>query len=180
MKKAEISSRFDLDITLRDAALDAENSPNRRMIANASIGVGFEDAYYSVREVREAVEWVHEGRSGGMMKLASLLANDGVDDFQRCIYFCLAGRGVAEMLDDLLWLEDLLESRGRIAGEMHREKVRMMPMVNPYVTAEPDGPRVRISGRVARGGQTQRFRADLILWSGAGTGAETALSGNRF
>lgn len=29
---------FDFDITLRDAALDAENRPTRRMIANASLG----------------------------------------------------------------------------------------------------------------------------------------------
>ena len=44
---------FDLDVTLRDAALDDQNRPTRRMLANAAIGMHVEDAYYSVRELRE-------------------------------------------------------------------------------------------------------------------------------
>jgi hypothetical protein len=101
MTTTPFRERFDLDITLRDAALDSENRPTRRMIANASIGMHVEDAYYSVRELREAVSWVHEGIPAGKGKLSEILANDGADDFQRCIYFCLAGRGVVAMLDDL-------------------------------------------------------------------------------
>jgi len=130
---------FDLDVTLRDAALDEQNRPTRRMIANAAIGMHVEDAYFSVRELREAVSWIHEGETGGKRKLASILSNPAGDDFQRCIYFCLAGRGVVEMLDDLMWLEELLEARGRVAGEMHRRKVRARPLVSPYVADEPDG-----------------------------------------
>ena len=137
---ARYLDRFDLDVTLRDAALDEQNRPTRRMIANASIGMHVEDAYYSIRELREAVSWIHEGEAGGKRKLASILSNPAGDDFQRCIYFCLAGRGVVEMLDDLMWLEDLLEARGRIAGEMHRRKVGARPLVAPYVADEPDGP----------------------------------------
>src|SRR3546814_6698677 len=90
---------FDLDVTLRDAALDDQNRPTRRMLANAAIGMHVEDAYYSVRELREAVSWIHEGETGGKRKLASILSNPAGDDFQRCIYFCLAGRGVVEMID---------------------------------------------------------------------------------
>lgn len=131
---------FDLDVMLRDAALDEHNRPTRRMIANAAIGMHVEDAYYSVRELREAVGWIHEGEPGGKRKLASILSNPTGDDYQRCIYFCLAGRGVALMLDDLMWLEDLLEARGRIAGDMHRRKVKARPVVTPYVADEPDGP----------------------------------------
>src|SRR3546814_1901578 len=75
-----------------------------------------EEAYFSGRELREAVSWVHEGETGGKRKLASILSNPAGDDFQRCIYFCLAGRDVVEMIDDLMWLEELLEARGRVAG----------------------------------------------------------------
>lgn len=131
---------FDLDVSLRDSALDEQNRPTRRMIANAAIGMHVEDAYYSVRELREAVNWIHEGEPGGKRKLASILSNPVGDDFQRCVYFCLAGRGVVEMLDDLMWLEELLEARGRIAGDMHRRKVRVRPLAAPYVADEPDGP----------------------------------------
>lgn len=136
--------RFDLDIALRDASLDPENRPTRRMIANAAIGMDADDAYYSVRELREAVSWVHEGVPAGKLKLSEILANDGSDDFQRCIYFSLAGRGVVAMLDDLEWLEDLLERRGRVAGEQKRLKASLMPLVNPYVAAVPDGPIVKL------------------------------------
>jgi len=131
---------FDLDIALRDASLDPENSPSRRMIAAASIGMAVEDAYYSVRELREAVSWVHEGEIGGKRRLAAILSNDGSDDFQRCIYYCLAGRGVVSMLDDLMWLEDLLERRGRVASKLLRARARTIPLVDPYVAKEPDGP----------------------------------------
>jgi hypothetical protein len=142
MSMSNFLDRFDLDITLRDAALDPDNRPTRRMIANAAIGMDALDAYYAVREIREAVQWIHEGLAQGKRKLASLLSNPQADDFQRTIYFCLAGRGVVEMLDDLAWLEDLLERRGRIAGQIHREKRTILPLTNPYVAAEPDGPLV--------------------------------------
>src|SRR3546814_2113400 len=86
------------------------------------------------------MSWVHEGDPSGKLKLASILSNPAGDDFQRCIYFCLAGRGVVEMIDDLMWLEELLEARGRVAGDIHRRKIRARPLVSPYVADEPDGP----------------------------------------
>jgi len=140
MLKSEWVGDFDLDITLRDASLDPELRPSARMIAAASLGIGADDAYYSVRELREAVTWVHEGAPGGKAKLASILSNDGCDDYQRCIYYAVAGRGIVGMLDDLRWLEDLLERRGRLAGKLRRAKVRVSVLVDPYVAKEPDGP----------------------------------------
>lgn len=136
---------FDLDVTLRDAALDDQNRPTQRMIANAAIGMHVEDAYYSTRELREAVSWTHEGETGGKRKLAAILGNPEGNDFQRCLYFCLAGRGVVEMIDDLIWLEELLEARGRVCGQNHRQKLRAYPLVSPYVADEPDGPVVSAS-----------------------------------
>lgn len=151
MKKTAFHDRFDLDITLRDAALDPDNRPTRRMIANAAIGMDVEDAYYSVRELREAIAETHEGDETGKRKLTAILANDGADDYQRCLYFCLAGRGVIEMLDDLEWLEDLLERRGRVAGQMIRMKARTMPLTRPYVADAPDGPLVRFDAEFEQG-----------------------------
>ena len=151
MKKTVFHDRFDLDITLRDAALDADNRPTRRMIANAAIGMDVEDAYYSVRELREAIAWTHEGDLAAKRKLAEILANDGADDFQCMMYSCLAGRGVVDMLDDLEWLEDLLERRGRVAGEIRRMKGRCMPLAKPYVADAPDGPLVKLDAEFEQG-----------------------------
>ncbi|CCW17302.1 hypothetical protein EBBID32_16410 [Sphingobium indicum BiD32] len=142
---------FDLDVTLRDAAIDEQHRPTRRMIANAAIGMHVEDAFYSVRELREAVSWIHEGEPGGKRKLTSILGNPAGDDFQRCIYFCLAGRGVVEMIDDLMWLEELLEARGRISGDMHRQRIKARPLVSPYVADEPDGPVVSTTADFQQG-----------------------------
>jgi hypothetical protein len=143
--------RFDLDITLRDASLDPEVRPTRRMIAAACLGMEVEDAYYSVRELRDAVGELHEGSVRGKRRLADILGNDGTDDFQRCIYYALAGKGVIEMLDDLMWLEDILEIRGRLAGLLLRSRARPMPLRDPYVAKEPDGPVGRIDADFTQG-----------------------------
>ena len=49
------NDHFDLDIALRDASCDLNVLPARRAIAALCIGVGVDDAYFSVRELREAV-----------------------------------------------------------------------------------------------------------------------------
>lgn len=138
MKAKFVGKYFGTDIMLRDAAIDPLNRPTRRIIANAAIGVEVDDAYYSLRELREAISWTHEGDTRGKPKLARILANE-CDDYQRCMYYALAGRGIVQMLDDLEWLEDILETRARIVGQLRRAKERCMPLTSPYVSAEPDG-----------------------------------------
>ena len=130
---------IDVEIPLRDASVDPNVRPSRRMIAGACLGVGLEDAYYSVRELREAIMLVHQGERRGRGKLAEILGNQ-CDDFQRCLYYALAGRGIVLVLDDLVWLERLLKQRGDLAAGSASGGVRVMPLVNPYVAAEPDGP----------------------------------------
>ena len=138
MDSAFIGRYFDIDIMLRDAAVDPHNRPTRRMIANAAIGIDADDAYYSLRELREAVSWVHEGDPRGKPKLKRMLGNQ-CDDYQRCLYYALAGRGIVQMLDDLEWLENILEARARTVGAVRHGKGRCMPLVAPYVAGEPDG-----------------------------------------
>lgn len=137
----QILADFDLDIGLRDAACDPELRPQQRVVANLSLGMEIDDAYLSVRELHQAVDWVHHGVPEGRAKLAAILSN-GCDDFQRALYFALAGRGVIEMLDTLEWLQGLLKARGRIAASLSRARIARRPLVTPYVAAEPDGPLV--------------------------------------
>lgn len=144
MMMPQMIGRFDLDLTLRDASLDPGNRPTRRMLAAAAIGTEIEDAYYAAVELREAVQWIHEGEPGAKLKLSMILGNR-CDDYQRCLYFILAGRGVVQMLDDLMWLEDLLEARGRIAGKLLKRRMPVMPQVRPYVASAPDGPVVAVT-----------------------------------
>src|SRR3546814_1818394 len=44
------------------------------------------------------------------------------------------------MSDDLLWLERLLEARGRVAGDVRRRQVGLGALVSPYVADAPDRP----------------------------------------
>ena len=62
------------------------------------------------------------------------------DDYQRCLYYALAGRGVVQMLDDLEWLFELFGPRCQMSGHILRSGQHPAPMVNPYVSSEPDGP----------------------------------------
>ena len=132
---------FDLDIGLRDASCDENLPPVRRAIASLCIGVGVDDAYLSVRELREAVSLVHENAPGGRAKLAGILSTQ-CDDFQRAIYYCLAGRGVVEMAEAMDWLLTILKARGRTAAWLSRARIRRKDLVSPYVAEAPDGPLV--------------------------------------
>ena len=89
--------------------------------------------------------------SCGNRSNGSTILSTACDDFQRCLYYCVAGKGVVTMLDDLVWLEKLLEARGRIAGHIYRNKLPVKPLVNPYVAAEPDGPLGRFDPAFAIG-----------------------------
>ncbi|MFB0614069.1 MULTISPECIES: hypothetical protein [Erythrobacteraceae] len=139
MNKAFAVGRFDLDIALRDASLDELNRATRRSLANASIGVEAFDAYHSARELFETLEAVHEGQRGAKRKLTQVLSCE-CDDYQRCLYYTLAGRGVLQMLDDLEWLIDLLKARCEISASLFRSGTLPSVQINPYVSAEPDGP----------------------------------------
>ncbi|MAL25756.1 MAG: hypothetical protein CL820_07660 [Croceicoccus sp.] len=139
MNKVFAVGQFDLDIALRDAGVDEMNRATRRSLANASIGVEAFDAYHSARELFETLEALHEGERGAKRKLTQVLSC-GCDDYQRCLYYTLAGRGVLQMLDDLEWLLDLLKARCEISASLFRAGALPQVQVNPYVSAEPDGP----------------------------------------
>ena len=141
MKLDDVLGGFDLDIVLRDVSCDAGVPPVRRAIAALCIGVGIDDAWLSVRELREAVSLVHEGADGGRARLATILST-ACDDFQRAIYYCLAGRGVGEMAEAMDWLLAILKARGRTAAWLSRSRVQRRDMVSPYVCEAPDGPLV--------------------------------------
>lgn len=130
---------FDLDITLADAALDEANRPTRRMLSNACIGVDPFDAYYASLELFEALQAVHEECADAKAKLARILSTR-CDDFQRCLYYSLAGRGVVQMLADLEWLLHILRGRTKVSAELLRHGGQVHTTRPPYIGDEPDSP----------------------------------------
>lgn len=85
MNKVFDIGKFDLDVTLRDAALDPNCRPTKRMLANASIGVEPFDAYYSARELYETLQGVFQGLPKAKARLMQILSCH-CDDYQRCLY----------------------------------------------------------------------------------------------
>ena len=69
MKPSNLVGRFDLDLALRDASLDPHNRATRRMLAAAAIapqkGQRWGGPITRAVELREAIEWVHDGHPGG-------------------------------------------------------------------------------------------------------------------
>lgn len=125
---------LDLDIVLTDMSLDAAQRPERRAVAALSIGVGANDAYYSALELEDVMSAISKGVTGSQARLAAILGNR-CDDYQRAIYYALAGRGAGSMLDDLRWLLEILAARG-MADAFYPVKTPE----SPYVTSRADGP----------------------------------------
>ncbi len=149
----KLPGRIDIDITLVDASLDHVQRPERRAIAALSIGVEANDAYYSVVELLEAVHLVGTRHPDGRRKLGRILGERG-DDYQRSIYYALAGRGASHMLDDLEWLAVILKARGSVA----RHHAVNDP-ISPYISPEPDGPVGAFAPSFPLGRSWRTFRA---------------------
>ncbi|MEL7198517.1 MAG: hypothetical protein AAGL10_09400 [Pseudomonadota bacterium] len=128
---------FDLDLMLSEAALCETNRPTQRILANACIGIEPMDAFYSARELLLALEAMHDEKEGSKHKLSLLLSN-ACDDFQRCLYYAVAGRGVTAMLEDLAWLTDLLKTRAQIWGDLFLNQSPIKQVDQVYIAPEPD------------------------------------------
>ena len=141
MKSLECNIRQDLDadLVLRDFSLDPEVSPERRAICALTLGVGVNHAFYFVQELRQAISWTHDGKLEGKRKLSEILSSSACD-YQRSIYYSLAGRGIVNTLNDLDWLFHQLAHRGRLCAENRQKGFRFTTDPNPYVAPEADGP----------------------------------------
>ena len=129
---------FNLDLMLYDAALNERSAPTRRMLANAVLNIEPEEAYHGAHELLLAVEAVHQEMDLGKCQLAQILARKG-DDYQRCLYYILAGRGVVQMLDDLRWIVGLLRARYDQLLECRAKGIRVVRSLGVYLASEPDG-----------------------------------------
>lgn len=125
---------IDIDTVLFDALKDSVHRLERRAIAALSIGVEANFAYHAIAELRDAVDLVGNRHPDGQLMLTQILGRRSCD-YQRAIYYALAGRGASHMLDDLTWLADVLKGRDGVEKEY-----AVNTTISPYVALEPDGP----------------------------------------
>jgi hypothetical protein len=130
---------FDIDAELKEIA-DCDHEQNSlRVLALLSIGLPADEAYLRSRELLEAVQWSASDIPARKRQLAALLgANE--NDYQRAVYYALAGRGAIAMLSDLQRLNNILESRYLLSIAANNYGVELSQPFNPYLTDKPDGP----------------------------------------
>jgi hypothetical protein len=130
----------DLDLGLIEVRDNADESWTMRALAGHSVGMPALDGYLAARELHTAIAFCVDGRPEGRRKLAALLSAEDID-YQRSLYFAVAGRGPLAMLVDMKRLADMMEARLR-AAEVASAKGRAIKVqTSPYVHFDgPDGP----------------------------------------
>jgi hypothetical protein len=130
---------FDIDTELKEIADSDHEQNSLRVLALLSIGLPADEAFLRSRELLETVQSSASGLSAGKRRLAALLGADE-NDYQRAVYYALAGRGAIAMLSDLQRLTNVLESRYVLSISAHKHGVELSQPFNPYLTDKPDGP----------------------------------------
>jgi hypothetical protein len=130
---------FDIDAELKEIADSDHEQNSLRVLALLSLGLPAEEAFLRTRELLETVQLSASDIPAGKRRLAALLGLQE-NDYQRAVYYALAGRGALAMLCDLQRLTNVLESRYLLSIAAHNHDVELSQPFNPYLTDKPDGP----------------------------------------
>lgn len=131
---------IDVDAALLDIRDDDSQSWDLRAMAGASIGIHPIGGFRSVLELHDAVERIVRGEVEGKKRLARILGRTG-DDYQRCLWFTVAGRDPLSVATGFNELEKLMAARATMWVEASRRGLDPAKSDNPYWTATPEGPR---------------------------------------
>lgn len=139
----EIPSRFLSNIEIDQALIEARDNVDeiwtRRAIAGVSVGVPVADAAQAAVELLGALNLICAGRAEGKAKLAAILGR-ARDDYQRALWYNLAGRGPLSIVSDLGWLVALLDRRKLIAVLADTKKCDIVISPTPYSSAQAEAP----------------------------------------
>lgn len=130
---------IDLDLGLTEIRDSGDEQWTLRALAGASVGVEPEEAYSAAHELSEAVNGLMAGIDGSKAALARILGGRG-NDYQRCLWYSVAGRDPLGTAVDLARLVELLDRRRMLAREAAAAMTGVMAAHDPYVTDEVDGP----------------------------------------
>lgn len=134
------SDPFDIDLVLTEVRDNPDECWTMRALAGHSVGMQAEDGFLASRELFEAVCWSVEGRPEGKTRLAAILGCRG-DDYQRALFYSVAGRGPVAMLADLQRLVQIMEARNDAAHEAAVRGLGIVSAPAPYrFFDEADGP----------------------------------------
>lgn len=134
---------LDIDLGLIEVRDNPDESWTMRALAGHSVGMPAEDGFLAARELHEAVSWAADGRPEGKRRLAEILGCRG-DDYQRALYYSVAGRSPAGMILHLRRLVAIMQARSDAAYEAVLNGYAVAAADPPYrFFDEADGPRGR-------------------------------------
>ena len=123
MKMKDVMERYDYDLPLLDALNavdDPKLSPDRRVLAGATMGVCLGTAYYAVSEMEEAFAQLADDQEHGRQHGEGYLAMEAILEEQRpyqmrlwhLLYECSLDQAVS----DLRWLKMVVYQRAQMAN----------------------------------------------------------------
>jgi hypothetical protein len=147
---------IDVDLGLIEVRDCSDEHWTMRALAGASVGVDPEDALSAATELSGAVNGLMAGHSDAKAALAGILGGRG-NDYQRCLWYVLAGRDPLGTSVDLGRLVELLSGRAALARGAAVNGSGVLVEADPYVTDEADGPLGVFSGDFTLGAQWSPF-----------------------
>lgn len=141
---------IDVDATLYEVRDDDAQSWELRVLAGASIGIDPIGGFRAVLELSDAVERIVRGEEEGKRRLARILDRTG-DDYQRCLWYTVAGRDPLTVASCFGELEKLMAARATMWVTTGREGLAPTKSDNPYWTKKPEGPRARFDANFELG-----------------------------
>ena len=133
------SECFNVDLGLIDVRDNVEEPWCLRALAGHSVGMPLEDGYLASAELLDAFEWMLSGRAEGKAKLTCILFAP-CNDYQRALYYCLAGRESFGVIADLPRLVALMKARLELGREAEDKEWGLNKAHEPYLSEGPDGP----------------------------------------
>ena len=157
---ASWTRNIDLDLGLAEIRDCADEQWTLRALAGSSVGVEPDEAYSAAHELSEAVNGLMAGIAGAKAALATILGGRG-NDYQRCLWYTLAGRDPLGTAVDLARLVELLDRRRQLARQAAVATTGASLAHAPYVTDEVDGPLGVFSADFMLGRQWRPFAETL-------------------
>jgi hypothetical protein len=147
---------IDIDLGLAEVRDCGDEHWTMRALAGASVGVDPEDALSAAAELAGAVNGLIAGQPRAKAELATILGGRG-NDYQRCLWYTLAGRDPLGTAVDLGRLVELLGARVQCARDAAMRSSGIVLSPAPYVTDQADGPLGLFSADFTLGAQWSPF-----------------------
>lgn len=153
---------IDVDAALYDVRDDDAQAWEVRALAGASIGIDPIAGLRAVIELSSALERIVRGESEGKTQLAAILDRAG-DDYQRCLWYTVAGRDPLAVATSFGELEKLMAARALLWVEAGDRGLAPTKSDNPYWTSSPEGPRAKFDAQFELGEHWTPFLPAKLL-----------------